>query len=185
MSNNNSKSLLSEDILGNTINEKLAMRYIDSSNSSFAPTAGGFVSLDFGSSHYNRVMICCAFPFTDPDRFISVREYDGKHNEIGIIDDLNLMSSDTAALIRNQIKLRYFTPEITRVYSAKDKGGFSTLDVQTDRGRCKFIIRSGSDSVIRLSETRLIFCDIDSNRFEIKNISLLSKKEQKKLDLYI
>ena len=55
----------------------------------------------------------------------------------------------------------------------------------TDHGRCKFTFRGGSDAVTRLSETRLIFTDIDSNRFEVPDLLKLSKRDQKKLDLYL
>ena len=167
------------------VEEKLTIHYIDGSNSAFHRTDGGFLSLDFDGRTYPHVVVMSAFPFSDPNRYVSVRESDEKHAEIGIIKDLADLDGNTAAAIKEQLQLRRFTPKITRIFSAKDKGGFTAFDVDTDRGRCKFIIRSGTDSVIRLSDTRLIFCDIDSNRFEVENVADLPKKEQKKLDLYI
>lgn len=159
--------------------------YLTGENCRFTAGIGGFVMLDFDGEHYDRVDFFRAFPFSEPDRFISVREPFGKHREIGIIDDIAQLSNDAAELIRKQLALRYFTPKISHVYSTRDKQGYSTLDVETDRGRCKFTIRGGTNAVTRLSETRLIFTDIEGNRFEISDISALTKKEQKKIDLYI
>lgn len=159
--------------------------YLTDENCKFTAGVGGFVMLDFDGKHYDRVDFFRAFPFSEPDKFISVREPYGKHREIGIINDIAELSSDAAELIREQMELRYFTPKISRVYSARDKQGYSTLDVETDRGRCKFTIRGGTNAVTRLNETRLIFTDIEGNRFEISDVSALSKKEQKRIDLYI
>ena len=164
---------------------RFSVRHITPDNARFVRTEGGFASLDFEGEHYDRVMLFRAFPFTDPDIYISVRQADDKKAEIGLIGRLSDFDEDTVRLIEEQLQLRYFTPKITRVYSAKDKHGFSTLDVMTDHGRCKFTFRGGSDAVTRLSETRLIFTDIDSNRFEVPDLLKLSRRDQKKLDLYL
>lgn len=164
---------------------RFSVRYLTPENVRFARTEGGFASLDTDTEHYDRVMIFRAFPFTDPDIYISVRQADAKKTEIGLIERLSDFDGETVKLIEEQLQLRYFTPKINRVYSAKDKHGFSTLDVMTDHGRCKFTFRGGSDAVTRLSETRLIFTDIDGNRFEVPDLLQLSRRDQKKLDLYL
>lgn len=163
----------------------LAVRYITAENTEFMRTDGGFVSVRTDGKLYPRAEFCRAFPFSAPDLFISVRETDEKHREIGIIADLNQMPDDVVKMINEQIDLRYFTPKITRIYSVKDSNGISVFDCDTDKGRCRFSMRGGSDSVTRLSETRLIFTDVDGNRFELADASKLSRKEQKKIDLYI
>lgn len=39
--------------------------------------------------------------------------------------------------------------------------------------------------MVHLSDTRIIISDIDENRFEIPDVSKLTIKEQKKLDLFL
>ncbi len=167
------------------MNDVTAVNYITADSAIFKRTAGGFVSVKIGDEFYPRAEFCRAFPFSAPELYISVREPDEKHREIGIIEDLSLMPDDVQTMITEQINLRYFTPQITRVYSVKDANGITEFDCDTDKGRCRFSMRGGSDAVTRLSDTRLIFTDVDGNRFELADVTKLSHKEQKKIDLYI
>ncbi len=166
-------------------NDVTAVNYITEANAEFKRTDGGFVSVSFGGEFYPRAEFCRAFPFSSPDLYISVREPDERHREIGIIEDLRALPEDIRQMITEQINLRYFTPKISRVYSVKDANGITEFDCETDKGRCRFSMRGGSDAVIRLSDTRLIFTDIDGNRFELADVTELTVKEQKKIDLYI
>ncbi len=168
-----------------TVENNFEAKYLTADNAKFEKTEGGFVSVEFNGQSYPRADFFRAFPFSAPNVFISVREPHGKHKEIGMIADLDQFPSETAELIKEQIGLRHFTPKINRVYSVSDLNGITTFDCGTDKGRCTFCIRGGSDAVIRLSDTRLIFTDIDGNRFEIADTTKLSKREQKKIDLYI
>lgn len=173
------------EALAKETEDMLKLRYIDKNNAEFEKTSGGFVRLSYDGRDYERVSFYRAFPFTDPDRYISVRQADEKAREIGIIDDLNTLDSETADMLRAQLDLRYFTPEIIRIIDIKDRYGFSYFHVVTDKGEVKFTIRNNGGSVIHLSETRLLISDLDGNRFEVKDTSKLSAGELKKLDLFI
>jgi hypothetical protein len=163
----------------------LEIRYITAENAVFRATDGGFISLDIGGAHFDRVSICRAFPFTDPDEYLSVRESDSRAGEIGIIRRLSELDEAAAALVRSQIDLRYFTPKIQKIKNIRDKYGYAYFDVLTDRGECRFTIRVGGGAVSRLSDTRLIFTDIDGNRFELPDVTALPPKDQRKIDVYI
>lgn len=166
--------------------EMLRLRYLNSANAEFKKTSGGFVSLDAFDESYPRVDFCRAFPFTDPDLYISVRTTDEKAKEIGVIKDLNSdVSAQTAEIIREQLKLRYFTPQIKRIISVKTEYGFAYWEVETDAGVCRFTIRMNGGAVVSLTETRVIIHDLDGNRFEIPDVSKLTAKELKKIDVFI
>ena len=165
--------------------EMQRLRLITRDNAVFARTPGGFVSLEYAGERYDRVGVYRAFPFTDPERYISIRQSDEKAKEIGIIQDLAELPPDTADMLREQMNLRYFTPVITKIRDIKDRYGFAYFDVETDKGACKFTIRNGGGSVVRLGETRLLISDLDGNRFEIPDITRLTAGELKKLDLFI
>ncbi|MBQ2704310.1 MAG: DUF1854 domain-containing protein [Clostridia bacterium] len=168
-----------------TVENTFETKYITAQNATFEKTEGGFVSVQFEGNFYPRADFCRAFPLSAPDVYISVRESSGKHREIGMIENLLEFPQDIADMIRTQINLRYFTPKITKLHSAVDANGTTTFDCDTDKGRCTFVIRGGSDAVIRLSDTRIIFTDVDGNRFEIADLTKFTRREQKKLDLYI
>lgn len=165
--------------------EMLKMNWLTPDNSVFTRTPGGFVSLKNGENEYKRVSIVRMFPFTDPAHYISVRTPDENSKEIGIVKDLELFSEDVRDMLREQMNLRYFTPIITKVVSIKDEYGYAYFDVVTDRGEVRFTINMGGNSVIHLSETRILITDIDENRFEIPDVMALTTAERKKLDLFL
>lgn len=173
------------DEIAEDTEELLEIRYITRENAIFKRTGGGFVSLEFGGKTWPRVSVLRAFPFTDPNRYISIREPDDRAREIGMIRDLSELDADTADMLREQLNLRYFTPAIQKIHDIKDEYGFAYFDVQTDRGPCRFTIHMGGGSVVRLSDTRILISDLDGNRFEIPDLGRLSAPELKKLDLFI
>lgn len=184
MEQKKAKDLSLEDIAKET-EEMLEIRYLNQDNAVFKRTPGGFVSLDYQGRHYDRVSVYRAFPFSDPDKYISIREPDEKAREIGMVEDLYALDKETAAMLTEQMNIRYFTPVITRILDIKDEYGYAYFDVLTDRGACRFTIHMNGGSVVRLTDTRLLISDLDGNRFEIPDTRKLTAGELKKLDLFI
>ncbi|MBP5652000.1 MAG: DUF1854 domain-containing protein, partial [Lachnospiraceae bacterium] len=119
------------------------------------------------------------------ESFISIREADEKAKEIGVIKKLSDIAKDQAELIREQIKLRYFMPEITKVIDVKDEYGYAYWNVITSFGACRFTTGMGGDSVVSLSDARILITDIDGNRYEIRDFNAMTPAEKKKLDIFI
>ena len=165
--------------------ELLTLRFIDGSNAKFAATEGGFVSLEFDGKTYKRIGVYLTFPLSNPESFISIREADEKAKEIGVIKKLSDIAPDQAELIREQIKLRYFMPEITKVIDVKDEYGYAYWNVITSFGACRFTTGMGGDSVVSLSDARILITDIDGNRYEIRDFNAMTPAEKKKLDIFI
>ena len=92
-------------------------------------------------------------------------------------------SSENLGFIKKQLELRYFTPKITGINKVKEEYGYSYWDVATDRGPCRFT--ADQNGVVKLSQTRLIINDVDGNRFELPDVTALSSKELRMIDLYI
>ena len=165
--------------------EEMTAIHIITKKDKFEQTEGGFVSLDYDGVHYDRIKVVRLFPFSDADKFISIREYGNGEREIGIIEDLSEMSEETRKILEKQLNLRYFTPIIEKIYSIKDEYGYAYFHVLTDKGECKFSINMGSNAVTKLSDTRLIIQDVDENRFEIRDVEKLTQKEKRMLDLFL
>ena len=174
-----------EEELKRESEELLEMRFLTKENAKFARTEGGFVSLKFGEKEYSRVGVYLTFPLTEPEEYISIREPDEKAREIGIIEKLSQLDKDQQEMIREQIKLRYFMPTITKVLDIKDEYGYAYWNVVTSFGACRFTTRMSGDAVVNLGESRMLVTDIDGNRYEIPNFYQLSVAERKKLDLFI
>ena len=165
--------------------EMLKLRYIHKDNAEFKRTDGGFVSVRIGEEFYPRVQVVRMFPFSDPEKYISIRTPDEHSKEIGIIENMKDVTKETAQMLTEQLNLRYFTPIITKIVNIKEEYGYAYFEVVTDRGACRFTINMGGHAVVHLSETRILISDIDENRFEIPDIMKLSAKELKKLDLFL
>lgn len=166
--------------------EMLKLCYITSKNAEFKRTEGGFVSMKMDGKEYARIQVYRTFPFTDPDKFISIREPNEKAKEIGVIRDLKKdVSKETVQMLEEQMNIRYFTPIIERIIDIKEEYGFAYFEVKTNQGACRFTIHMGGSSVVNLTDTRLLISDLDGNRFEIPDIRVLSQGELKKLDVFL
>ena len=165
--------------------EIIAIKPITRDNAIFQRTEGGFVSLDYGERQYPRVAVHRCFPFSDPSRYISIREPDNDGREIGLILDLKDLSEETQSILEEQMALRYFTPHILQIRDIKEEYGYSYWEVVTDKGACRFTVRMGAGSVYPIGPNRYLVNDLDGNRFEIPDLYRLTPREIKKLDLFI
>lgn len=179
---------MNQDILkqeNENLDELLSVKYLTPDNCSFRKTSGGFAALTVGEKDYGKINIIRTFPFTAPSEYLSIRKSDGKNEEIGIIEKLNNFDTDTVKLIETQLDLRYFMPQVTKIYSIKEEYGHAYWFVNTDKGKCKFSTSAGSGgSVLQLGD-RIIITDSNENRYEIKDVNSLSQKELKSLELYL
>jgi hypothetical protein len=118
-----------------------------------------------GECSYLEVRAACAFPLSDPDRFISL--LDGADAEIGVLSDLDGLASGDRDGVRRLVRERYFLPVLKRVVSVKERIGIRHWTVETDRGRTTFLLPRRGTKVTRLAGDRLLITDMSGNRFEI------------------
>ena len=163
----------------------LELRYLTKENATFSRTPGGFVKLTYKDKTYDRVGVYRTFPVTMPEEFISIREADEKAREIGVVEKLSVLDPEQAKMLKEQLDLRYFTPEITKIFDIKTEYGYGYFHVMTTYGECRFTIHNGGSSVVSLTDTRIVINDLDGNRFEVPDIMKLTVAERKKLDLFI
>lgn len=163
----------------------LELRYLTKENAVFSRTPGGFVKLTYKDKTYDRVGVYRTFPVTMPEEFISIREADEKAREIGVVEKLSALDPEQAKMLKEQLDLRYFTPEITKIFDIKTEYGYGYFHVMTTYGECRFTIHNGGSSVVSLTDTRIVINDLDGNRFEVPDIMKLTVAERKKLDLFI
>lgn len=160
------------------------LKYIEPGQSKFTLTPGGFLSLSIGPDEkYPRVNLYRAFPFTHPREYISVRDTEGK--EIGIIESIDTFSTEAVEFIEKELDRRYFKPVITSITSIKEEFGYLYWTAQTDAGTRRFTTRGPHESLIRLTDTRILLVDVDGNRYEIIDCESMDEKSLKILSLYL
>lgn len=163
-------------------------------NAAFSRSAGGLLALsltreDGTQEYFERVIPVRAFPITDPDSYICIREPDsgkkGKGEEIGMIEHLDSFDEQAQTLICQELDRRYFTPEIKKIHSLHEKFGYLYFDVTTDAGRSEFIMSNPSNSFRTLEDGRVFMYDIDGNCFCISHPEALDKASVKKIEIYL
>ncbi|MBP3580220.1 MAG: DUF1854 domain-containing protein [Clostridia bacterium] len=163
-------------------------------NARFSISGGGLICMtlkksDGSEEFFERVVPVRAFPITEPDCFISIREPDtkdvGKGAEIGLIEKLSDFDNETVSIINKELEKRYFTPEILKIYNIKEQFGYLYFDVLTTAGKSSFVMNNPSSNIRVLEDKRSLIYDIDGNCFEIPEISKMDKASFKKIEIYL
>ena len=189
MSNNIETNVTDIDETKEVIEESID---ITPDNAVFCRSGGGLVSLkiknDDKEQIIERVCLVRAFPISNPDEYISVREPSsarGDGREIGMIRDLNKFDTETVALLNEELERRYFTPEISKIYSVKEKFGYLYFDAVTSAGKIAFTMTNPYSNFRKLENGSVLITDIDGNCFRITSPEKLDRNSYKKIEVYI
>ncbi len=171
--------------MASTFDKIIQITYLTPENAVFYPK-GDFLGLKttFDGTEEDRgiVRLRRMFPFEELWQNISVMTPDSE--EIGVIRDVSLFGADEK-LLRSELERVYFTPKIKKIYSMKEKYGFSNWDVETDVGRILFSVKDTFRSLLSLAGGRVFITDVDGGRYEIPDASLLDKASYRKIELYL
>ena len=129
---------------------------------------------------YLRITAARAFPLSDPDHNIGI--FDQAGPEIGLIRDLRELDQQSRALIKDELRKRYFTPMITAIHDIKTEFGCDYWKVETDKGPRQFIVRKINKSIFEISPNRYLINDVYGNRFEIRDVLALDKRSRTRLE---
>lgn len=163
-------------------------------NSWFSASVGGLISLkiinaDGEEEFFERVVLRRSFPVTAPDEFLSVREPDtrlkGRGAEIGMIRNINIFDKATVDLLNAELELRYFTPTITRITSAKEKFGYNYWEADTSAGSVSLVLNNPFSNIRKLEDGRIFISDMDGNCFLIPDPKKLDRQSYKYIEIYI
>jgi hypothetical protein len=168
-------------------------------NAAFKRSGGGLISLDLKSEDektgetkeefFERIVIFRCFPITNPDEFLSVREPDskkmGRGKEIGMIRYMKDFPGEQQKLFLEELDRRYFSPEIIKINSVKDKFGYMYWEAETDAGSMTFILNNPFSNIRSLEDGRIFIHDMDGNSFQITDPSKLDANSYKKIEIYV
>lgn len=166
---------------GKDLSDAAKIRYLTPDNSTFVKTAGQMLSVTVEGDTHPVVYLHCSFPHTNKSIYISVRTVENK--EIGMIRSLDDFPRDMAQLLEEQVGVRYFAPEITRVVKIKEEFGYSYWETETRSGFCRFTVRSGGGNVKLVTDSKLLITDVDGNRFVIADLEALPDKEYRMVEM--
>ncbi|MBQ4354757.1 MAG: DUF1854 domain-containing protein [Clostridia bacterium] len=163
-------------------------------NAVFTRSAGGLISLSVTNAEgekefFERIVIRRSFPVSAPDEFLSVREPDtrakGRGSEIGMIRHINLFDKATQDLINADLEVRYFTPEITKITSSREKFGYTYWDAETSAGTVSLVLNNPFSNIRTIDDGRIYIQDMDGNCFIITDPKKLDRQSLRYIEVYI
>lgn len=167
---------------------------LNNANARFFRSEGGLISLELTNEKgekemFERVIVLRAFPISNPTEFLSVREPDsrkmGRGKEIGMIRHMSDFDEETQTLFNEELDRRYFSPQLKKITSVKEKFGYMYWDAETSSGHVTFIMNNPFSNIRVLEDGRIIISDIDGNIFEIPDPKQLDSQSYKKIEIYL
>ncbi len=123
-----------------------------------------------------------AYPIQTPNANISLVGPNG--HEVAWIAALAELPTQQRELIEQELHQREFMPVIQRLLEVSSFATPSAWTVETDRGRCKFILK-GEEDIRKLNRTTLLVLDSHGVQFMIRDPQSLDKHSRKLLDRFL
>ena len=142
----------------------------------------GFLGVTMNGERHDRVILTRALPFTQPDGYLCISDVNKK--ELGIIERADAFTEDQQKLIRDELSLRYYCPEVTQILSIKEKMGHFYFEVMIGAQKKSFTVRDISKS-IRMHGKEVEITDMDANRYRIRDFAGIPAKSRRMLEPYI
>jgi hypothetical protein len=123
-----------------------------------------------------------SFPLSDPQHGISICNTEGV--EVLWIEDLQAMPAASRKLIDDELSRREFMPVIERIVSVSSNTDPSKWEVDTDRGRTEFLLKS-EDDVRRIGPRGAILLDSAGMRYMVPDTKRLDAVSRRVLERYM
>ncbi len=132
------------------------------------------------SYSYAVVKSYLAAPLSMPGQHIALQN--GKGEEIALVPSIDEFSVKSRQTVDEELKRRYLTSKVHSVKAIRTEFGVTYWNVETDRGPRDFVIQSLSESCVWLSDRHILLIDVDGNRFDISDRTLLDSASRDRLD---
>ncbi len=143
--------------------------------------SGRLVLTDATGSHEGVVPVR-AFPIAAPEEGLSLVGSDG--HELAWLERLDGLPAEMRKLLEEELALRDFVPEITRLKSVSSFGTPSTWTVETDRGATAFVLK-GEEDIRRLSRQSLLIAAGHGVHFSVKDMGALDRASRRLLERFL
>ena len=128
------------------------------------------------------VRIRRSFPWSHPNRLVSVRSSEGK--EILLIDDLESLPPTQRLLVQRYLEKWAFIPKITRVMAVDVRFGFQAWKVDTDRGPAEFRVQERED-IRFLGDGRFSIKDVNGCVYEMPPLHQLDEASRRAAEVLV
>jgi len=144
--------------------------------------SGRLVFTDATGQAHAGVVPVRAFPIAAPDEGISLVSTEG--HEVAWIEQLQAAAPAVRALLQEELALRDFVPEVTRLKSVSSFGTPSVWTVETDRGETSFILR-GEEDIRRLGRVGLLIAGSQGVQYSVRDMTALDRASRRLLERFL
>jgi hypothetical protein len=123
-----------------------------------------------------------AFPISDPLHSVSILAADG--HEVLWIDRLADVPDSVRGILAEELARREFVPVLRRILHVSANSEPCEWDVETDRGRTRFLLKT-DDDVRRLDDRRAMIIDAHGVRYLIPDLAALDGYSHHILERYL
>jgi hypothetical protein len=123
---------------------------------------------------YLLCQIARAFPLSEPETYIGLR--DGKDKDIGMLETLSGLDTESRAIVEEELARRYFLPRVLKVHKAKKEYETVTFEVDTDKGPRTYVVQNMRESSQEVTPGRVLITDRTGARFEIPDVYAAGKE---------
>lgn len=145
------------------------MEYLDPKGIKFVLNDNMLLDLYYQDKEYHGIKSLCSFPLSEPYKYVCLVYGDEKVEEIGIIEDIEALNEEAKKALLSDIKMRYFMPEIIKIYKRDRKRRMHNFEVLTTAGNKTIHIRDIIYNLTPLSNGDLLIKDVDENYYLIKD----------------
>ena len=132
-----------------------------------------------GEEDVRDVRVRRAFPWTNPEQFISIRSAEGK--ELLLIESFAGLPDRLRRTIEDTLAGAVFIPRITRIDEVDVRFGYQQWKVQTDRGPVEFRVQERED-IRFLPDGRFSLRDADGNVYELPPLNQLDEHSRRAVE---
>jgi hypothetical protein len=143
---------------------------------------GRLVLVDSAGAEHVDVTPVRTFPLSDPEGGVSV--CDDRGVELAWIERLDAAPPALAEQLRAALADCEFAPRITRIHRVLSSSEPYDWDVETDRGRTRFVVQN-DDDVRRLDDRRALVVDAHGIRYLIDDTRSLDAYSRRMLERFL
>jgi Domain of unknown function (DUF1854) len=128
------------------------------------------------------VRIRRSFPWSSPEKNISIRGKDGK--ELVMIEDLAALPERLRKIVEDYLTSTSLIPRITRVMTVDVRFGFQQWSVETDRGPADFRVQERED-IRFMPDGRFTVKDADGTIYELPPMGELDEVSRRAVEAVV
>jgi hypothetical protein len=143
---------------------------------------GRLVFRDADGREHVEVTAVRGFPISEPEYGVSICNNEG--HELLWIERLTDLAVDPRETLKAELARREFKPVLQRIVRVSTNAEPCEWDVETDRGRTSFVLRTDED-VRRLDDGRAMITDANGVSYLIPNLTALDAASRRYLERYL